>query len=109
MFNFLLKRPNYVFQDPPMYICFIGGSYYFCRKLGQRTFGWYLQYIITSHFNEVKKSVIGLYCSSDNIRKVLIFANFARRTNARIKKSRDFFYNSATKKLANSKLREKSR
>ena len=52
------------------------------------------------------------YCRSGNIREVLIFANFARRTNSRIQESREeYYYNSPTKekwKLANSKLREKS-
>ena len=50
-------------------------------------------------------------CRSGNIREVLIFANFARRTNSRIQDSREnYYYNNASKekrKLANSKLREK--
>ena len=33
-----------------------------------------------------------LYFISVNIRKVLIFANFARRTNSRIRESRNFFF-----------------
>ena len=51
-----------------------------------------------------------LYCRSGNTREVLIFANFARRTNSRIQESREkYYYNSATKeKFANCKLCEKS-
>ena len=42
-------------------------------------------------------------CRSGNIRKVLIFGNFARRTYSRIQESREnYFYNSAT----NSKSRK---
>ena len=38
------------------------------------------------------------YCRSGNIREVLIFANFARRTISRIQKScENYYYNSATK------------
>ena len=52
------------------------------------------------------------YCVSGNIRQVLIFPKFARRTNSRIHESREnYYYNSASKvkwKLSNSKLREKS-
>ena len=46
-----------------------------------------------------------------NIREVLIFANFRRRTHSRIKESREnYYYDSATKekeKFANTKLRGK--
>ena len=51
-----------------------------------------------------------VYRKSGHIREVLIFANFARRTNSRIQESRKK-YNSTTEekwKFANSKLREKS-
>ena len=52
------------------------------------------------------------YCRSGDIRDVLIFANFARRTNSRIPESREnYYYNSTYKekeKFVNSKLREKS-
>ena len=52
-----------------------------------------------------------IYCRSGNIREVLIFVDFARKTNSRIQKSRkNNFYNGATReklKFANSKLREK--
>ena len=52
------------------------------------------------------------YCRSGNIREVLIFANFAWRTNSRIQDSREnYYYDSATKekgKFANTKLRDKS-
>ena len=38
------------------------------------------------------------YCGPGDIRKVLIFANFARRTNSRIQESREnYYYDSATK------------
>ena len=38
------------------------------------------------------------HCRSGSIREVLIFENFARRTNSRIQGSREnYFYNSATK------------
>ena len=47
------------------------------------------------------------YCRSGNIREVLIFANFASRTNSRIQEFREnYFYNSTNKekwKFANSK------
>ena len=33
-----------------------------------------------------------IYCRSGNIREVLIFANFARRTNLRIQESRGNYY-----------------
>ena len=40
-----------------------------------------------------------IYSSSGKIREVLIFANFARRTNSRIQESREsYYYNSASKK-----------
>ena len=40
------------------------------------------------------------YCGSGNFREVLIFANFARKTNLRILKSREnYYYNIATKKM----------
>ena len=49
---------------------------------------------------------------SGNIREVLIFANFVRRTNSRIQEScENYYYDSATEekeKFANSTLREKS-
>ena len=52
-------------------------------------------------------------CRSGNIREVLIFANFARRTISRIQEYREnYYYNSATEgqlKYANSYLCEKSR
>ena len=52
------------------------------------------------------------YCRSGNIREVLIFANFARRTHLRIQELREnYYFNSSTKeklKFANYKLREKS-
>ena len=52
------------------------------------------------------------YCRCGDIREVLIFASFARRTNSRIQVSRDnYYYISATKenwKFANIKPREKS-
>ena len=45
-----------------------------------------------------------IYCKSDNIREGLIFENFARRTNSRIKESlENYYYNSASKKI---KIRE---
>ena len=38
-----------------------------------------------------------IYCGAGNIREVLIFANFATRTNSRIQESRENYYsNSAT-------------
>ena len=53
------------------------------------------------------------YCRFGDIREVLLFTSFARRTNSRILESREsYYYYSATKekgKLANSKLREKFR
>ena len=54
------------------------------------------------------------YCTSGNIREVLIFANFVRRTNSRIEESgENYYYNNIEllKKIenfANSKLRKKS-
>ena len=57
-------------------------------------------------------SQVSQYCRSGDIHEVLIFASFARRTNARILESHEnYLYNGATKKkrkFANSKLREKS-
>ena len=41
---------------------------------------------------------LGLYCRSDTIREVLIFANFATRINTRIQEFREnYYYNTATK------------
>ena len=42
---------------------------------------------------------ISIYCRSGNIREVLIFANFARKTSSRIQESREnyYYYNSGTK------------
>ena len=38
------------------------------------------------------------YCRSGNIREVLIFANFARRTDSRMQNSREnYYYDNATK------------
>ena len=58
------------------------------------------------------RSNLVIYRRSGNIREVLIFANFARRTNSRIQESREnYYYNSATKgklKFTNFKLCEKS-
>ena len=46
-----------------------------------------------------------IYCRSGNIREVLIFANFARRTNSRIQEPREnYHYNSATEKNLNSRI-----
>ena len=40
-----------------------------------------------------------VYCRSGNIHEVLIFANFAWRTNSRFRESREnYHYSSATKK-----------
>ena len=70
-------------------------------------------YFIIIHIIRVfhQTGIIG-YCRSGFICEVLIFANFARRTNSRIQESRENYYcNSGTKekrKFANSKLREKS-
>ena len=45
------------------------------------------------------------YCRSVNIPEVLIFANFARRTNSRIQESREnYYYNSATEENGNSRI-----
>ena len=46
------------------------------------------------------------YCRSGNIREVLIFANFARRTNSRIQESLEkYYYNIALlKKNKNSRI-----
>ena len=57
-------------------------------------------------------NVIFTSCRSGDIREVLIFANSKGRTYSRIQESRENYYNSATKekyKIANSKLREKSK
>ena len=38
-----------------------------------------------------------IYCKSDNIREVLIFANFAKRISSRIQEPREnYYYNSVT-------------
>ena len=45
------------------------------------------------------------YCISGNIREILIFANFARRSNSRIQESREnYHYNSATGQNENSRI-----
>ena len=53
-----------------------------------------------------------IYCRYGNICEVLIFVNFARRTNSRIQESPgNYYYNIATKeeKFVNYKQREKSK
>ena len=48
-----------------------------------------------NHCNELFSQCIALTqqdCRSGNTREVLIFANFARRTNSRIKESRENYY-----------------
>ena len=55
-----------------------------------------------AHTHDTASHMKVIYCRhgrSGNIRKVLIFANFARRTNSRIQESREnYYYISATKK-----------
>ena len=57
-------------------------------------------------------NVIHIYCRFGNIREVLLFANFVRRTNSRIHEfSENYHHNSTTEdngKFVNSKIREKS-
>ena len=67
-----------------------------------------------NHCNELFPQGISLTqqdCRSGNTREVLIFAYFARRTNLRIKESREYYFKSATKdkrKLTKSNFRGKS-
>ena len=58
-------------------------------KLMQRCKGWVYgwRYIDVVHIHSGR-----WYCRSGNIREVLIYANFACRTNSQIKKSREIFY-----------------
>ena len=57
-------------------------------------------------------SALVQYCISGNIREVLIFANFSKRTNSRIQESREkYYYNSVIKEkyeFENYKFHEKS-
>ena len=49
--------------------------------------------------------IFTVYCRSGNIRKVLIFANFAKKTNSPMQESCNFFYyNSATNENENSRV-----
>ena len=80
----------------------------------QRVRGWYyslcLLLCLIQGLALIRPCRPYVYCWSDNISKILFFANFTRRTNSRIQKSHgNYYYTSATKekgKLANSKLSE---
>ena len=85
-----------------------GGADNPCARFSIKFF--YCNYIFQFFYTPLHSSpsIIIKYCRSGNIREVLIFAYFARRTNSRIQESRENYKNATEEKwkFPNSELRK---
>ena len=82
-------------------LCMLSGPekkvHFFNKIQDGRLVKCYSEELELHRFVPRKQLTLAIYCRSGNIREVLIFLNFARRTSSRIQEScKNYYYYSAT-------------